>query len=269
MDIEPAPRMGRFAPLWRRLAYRAFDGRFFRRRLRTPDGSCDVYVSPGCQLSVLDPRGVPVDPVHTRFIARWVQPGSVVWDVGGNMGLFAFPAALKAAQGQVYTFEPDVELARTLLRSMRRAHNKALPVSLMPFALSDTEGMAEFLIAKHGRSMNKLAGMGEWHDDLFEASEKRSVATLRMDLVAKTCRAPDIIKIDVEGAEMRVLEGGRATIASARPVILVEGPDQIWPQLKAYFHDLDYVMYDGHAEHAVLIDTPVWDTVAVPREKWR
>jgi FkbM family methyltransferase len=36
---------------------------------------------------------------------------SVVWDVGSNLGLFALPAALKAARGQVYAFEPDVDLA--------------------------------------------------------------------------------------------------------------------------------------------------------------
>ena len=70
----------------------------------------DAYVSPGCQLNVLDPRGVPVDPVHSRFIARWVKSDSVVWDVGGNIGLFAIPAALKSRQSQVNSFEPDFDL---------------------------------------------------------------------------------------------------------------------------------------------------------------
>lgn len=266
---EQVSRMGRFAPLWRRLAFRAGSGLFFRRRARTSDGSFDIYVSPGCQLSVLDPRGVPIDPVHTRFIARWVEPDSVVWDVGGNMGLFAFPAALKAKNGQVYSFEPDVELARYLILSLRRRHNASIPLSVLPVALSDSESIADFLIAEHGRSMNKIAGVGEWHDDLFVAKEKRHVATMRIDLAAKSLRPPDIVKIDVEGAEMRVLEGGRQTISAARPIILVEGPQQIWAELKAFFRDLDYVMYDGHAEQPVLIDMPVWDTVAVPREKWR
>ena len=268
MNEQAAPKMGKNAALWRRLAYRAFDNMFLRRRVRTPDGSFDAYVSPGCQLNVLDPRGVPVDPVHTRFIARWIKPDSVIWDVGGNMGLFAFPAALKARQGMVYSFEPDVDLAHHLLRAVNRPHNAGLPVSVLPLALSDGEGVAEFLIAGHGRSMNKLAGEGTWHDGLFVAREKRQVATLRMDVAAKFCRAPDMIKIDVEGAEMRVLEGGRETIAAARPVVLVEGPRELWPQLLAYFKALDYVIYDGVAEVPVLLDEPVWDTVAVPREKW-
>lgn len=268
MDNKPVPKMGRFAPLWRRALYKGFAGRYFRRRGRTADGVFDVYVTAGAQLSILDPRGVPVDPVHTRFIERWVKPDSVVWDVGGNMGLFAFPAALKAAKGQVYTFEPDVDLARNLLRSMRRPQNRSLLVALMPFALSDSDDIAEFLIAAHGSSMNKLAGEGPWHDDLFVASEKRTVVTLRIDKIAKHLRPPDIIKIDVEGAEMRVLDGGRETIAAARPVMLIEGPKELGPPMEAFLRDLDYVMIDGHSEKPELIEHIVWDTVAIPRERW-
>src|ERR1700719_4113886 len=105
-DCRQRVVMGRHAPIWRRLLYRAFDRVWLLREGRTPDGSFKVYVSPGCQLSVLR-ASLPIDRVHARFIARWVQADSIVWDVGGNMGLFSFPAALKARAGHVYTFEPD------------------------------------------------------------------------------------------------------------------------------------------------------------------
>jgi FkbM family methyltransferase len=217
-------------------------------------------------LSVLK-ASLPIDPVHARFIARWVQPDSIVWDVGGNMGLFCFPAALKARAGHVYTFEPDVDLACNLIRSLAR--NPALNVTVSSVALSDADGITSFLIAAHGRARNKLDGAGPWHDDLFVASEKRSVASLRLDTAAKSFPLPNIIKIDVEGAEMKVLEGGRETIARARPVILVEGPSQLWPQMTAFFQTLDYILCDGRAENPIVLDQPVWDTVAVPRDSWR
>ena len=155
-------KMGRNFSLLRRLAYRVFDERYFPRRIKTKDGICETYVTAGAQLSILNPLGVPIDPVHTRFIDRWVKPDSVVWDVGGNIGLFAFPAALKARQGQVYTFEPDVDMAAMLLRGSRRKMNSGLPVTVVPFALSDTDGTASFEIAMFGRSMNKLKGVGTW-----------------------------------------------------------------------------------------------------------
>lgn len=269
MSDKPIPKMGRFAPAWRRLAYSYFDNHFFRRRITTADGSCDVYVTAGAQLSVLDPRGVPIDPVHRRFIAQWVEDDSIIWDIGGNMGLFAFPSVLKASKGHVYMFEPDVELAFNLIRSLRRPRNKALPVTVLPVALSDQDNVSEFLISGHGRSMNKLAGESRWHDDLFIASGARTVPVFRIDTIAQSLRPPSILKIDVEGAEVKVLEGGRRTIAQCRPVVLIEVPDEHSGVIRDYFSKLDYVFTDGQADHPVPIQSPVWDTVAIPRERFR
>jgi FkbM family methyltransferase len=260
--------MGKFAPRWRRLAYQALDSFSFKRTGRTEDGAFTTYVSPGCQLSVLDPRGLPIDAVHRRFIRDWVQCDSVVWDVGTNMGLFAFPAALKARAGQVYGFEPDVELAANLLRALRLARNRHLKVVVHCFALGDQNGAASFLISRYGRSMNKLDGVGGWHDYLFEVSERRSVGLLKIDTLAEYLRPPDVVKIDVEGAEMQVLNGGAATIAKFRPVMLVEGPRELWPDMMAFFTGHDYIVVDGQFDNPAPLSEPVWDTVAVPREKW-
>jgi len=261
-------RMGKYFPAWRKVIYENFSSFYFCRTGRTADGTFDVYVSPGCQLSVLSLRGVPIDPVHQRLIDRWVKVDSVVWDIGANMGLFAFPAALKAKNGHVICFEPDVELASNLLRSVRRPRNKSLNISIFSLALSDSEGAARFLISRYGRSMNKLDGVGEWHDDLFVVRETRSVGLMRIDTLAKTLAPPDLIKIDVEGAEMQVLNGGKETIATCRPIFLVEGPDMLRPAMRAFFTEFNYVIYDGSKDNAPLIECPTWDTVAVPKEKW-
>src|SRR5262249_46059865 len=122
--------IGAKSPFWKRILYRFFASRYFRRRSPTPNGSFEAYVSPGSSLKVLDLRQSLVDPVHERFIRDWVKSDSVVWDVGGNLGLFAFPAALKAADGHVYVMEPDVDLTSNLCRSLRLRGNKELHVSV-------------------------------------------------------------------------------------------------------------------------------------------
>jgi FkbM family methyltransferase len=212
-------------------------------------------------------NGIRVDPVHSRFIHNWVRPDSVVWDIGANMGLFSFPAALKARQGKVYGFEPDVELAGNLLRSTRR-QRQSLPFSCYSLALSDRDGVASLLISRYGRSMNKLEGVGPWHDDLFVAREIRSVPIAKIDTIVGDLSPPTILKVDVEGAEMQVLRGGTATIAKYRPIMLIEGPQQIWPEMRSFFDAHNYLMLDGGANTPTITQEPTWDTVAVPRESW-
>ena len=260
--------IGAQSALWRRVALRTLASTYFRRRIRTVDGSCEICVSGGSSLKFLDPRGVPVEAPHARFIRDWVGPDAVVWDIGCNLGLFAFPAALKARQGIVYGFEADVELAARLLQSRRLPRNADLNVAIFCLAVSDADATASFQISRFSRAMNRLQGVGAWNDTKVSTDETRTVATLRIDTLARSLRPPTAIKIDVEGAEMNVLEGGEATIAKFRPTMLVEGPQELWQPMGDFFRKHDYVMLDGNAEHATPLDHPVWDTLAVPREKF-
>src|SRR5580700_9716600 len=139
--------IGARSSLWRRMALRSLSSAYLRRKCKTPDGSFQAYVSGGSSLKVLDPRGLTIEPVHQRFIRDWIKPGATVWDIGANLGLFALPAALKVRQGKVYAFEPDVELAANLLRSLRLKANQGLNVSLFCLAISGADGTANFQIS--------------------------------------------------------------------------------------------------------------------------
>lgn len=260
--------IGAQSPFWRRALFRVFASRYFRRKCRTDDGVFEAYVSPSSSLKFFDLRMSLVDRVHQRFIRDWVEPDAVVWDVGSNLGLFALPAALKAARGRVYAFEPDVDLAGNLLRSLRLKQNKDLDVSVLCVAVSDVDGTATFQISKFSRAMNKLEAAGKWHDSQVVADELRSVATMRIDTLSKTLVPPTVVKIDVEGAEIQALEGGETTISNYRPTMLVEGPSELKDPMRAFFKKHDYVILDGSAEHQFPLPDPVWDTVAVPKEKF-
>jgi FkbM family methyltransferase len=257
--------IGAQSALWRRLLFRAFAHRYFRRRGRTADGSFDAYVSPGSSLRLLDSRRPIVDAVHASFIERWVFPGAVVWDAGANLGLFALCAALKASR--VYAFEPNAEVAHWLKRSVRLPRNRALKIEIIVAALSDADGAEHFQISKFSTAISKLENVGHWNDQIVVADETTTVPTLTIDTLAQSLLPPDVLKIDVEGAEMKVLRGGTMTIGKHRPVMLVEGPHILWPDMKAFFAEHHYVMFDGAAAHQEPVDEPTWDTVAVPYER--
>jgi hypothetical protein len=116
--------------------------------------------------------------------------------------------------------------------------------------------------------MNKLKTIGKWHESQVITDELRSVATMRIDTLAKTLSPPTVLKIYAEGAEVNILEGSEATISKYRPVMLVEDPNELWDALRNIFQRHDYVIVDGQAEHPVPLQHPVWDSVAVPREKY-
>jgi FkbM family methyltransferase len=259
--------IGAQSPIWRRALIRTLSPIYLRRKIKTCNGIFEAYVSPNSGLKVLSLLGVKVDPVHERFIRDWIEVDAIVWDIGANLGLFAFPAALKTRKGRVYAFEPDVELAANLHRSSRLRQNKQLNVFLLSVALSNVDGITDFQISRFSRALNRLAGAGTWNDARVATAELRPVVTMRIDKLARTIPPPTALKIDVEGAEMQVLEGGEETIAKYRPTILVEGPKELWDQMRLFFQRHQYVILDGAADTRSPLDEPTWDTVAVPTER--
>src|SRR3954454_18393692 len=183
--------IGALSPLWRRVLLRLLASTYIRRKCVTPDGCFAVYVSGGSSLRVLDPRGLAVEAVHRRFIVDWVARDATVWDIGANLGLFSFAAALKARHGTVYAFEPDVELAAALLRSLRLPCNRSIDISLFAAAVSDRDGTARFQISAYSRAMNKLEAVGDWNAEQVQVLETRSVPTLTIDTLARSLTPPD------------------------------------------------------------------------------
>jgi hypothetical protein len=77
---------------------------------------------------------------------------------------------------------------------------------------------------------------------------------------------PDVIKIDAEGAELRILRGARELLASKRPAIICEVVEGNNCGVASFFDDLGYVVYDGalpKGERKPLSRAP-WVTVALP-----
>jgi FkbM family methyltransferase len=156
----------------------------------------------GCWIGIYE-RGL-----QETFV-RTVRPGHVVYDVGANAGFFTLLASKLAGDtGKVVAVEP---LARNL--GLIREHmrlNGTRNVQVIEAALGDVTGEARFHTA-WSPSMGSL-------DDEGDIAVK--VTTLDA-LVAAGAPRPDVIKMDIEGAESRALLGARATLESCRPVVFL------------------------------------------------
>src|SRR5579859_3877308 len=88
------------------------------RRLPPPFAGARIYVSTEGGLRYLARPMAQVDPPLLRLAAEVVRRGDTVWDIGANMGLFSFAAAVLAGpEGRVLAVEPDTDLVGLLRRS--------------------------------------------------------------------------------------------------------------------------------------------------------
>jgi FkbM family methyltransferase len=190
-----------------------------RRRMPPPFGTARFYVSSEGGLRYLRPRLDSVDPSLLRLASELIQPGSVVWDIGANLGLFTFAAAVAAGpSGYVLSIEPDISLVPLLRRStaLNRGH---APVDVLPVAVADSSGVGRFHIARRNRSTSHLDGFGTTQTGGIRTTE--IVPTVTLDWLAGHFPLPHLIKIDVEAAETEVLAGGTIVLRSL-PTIICE-----------------------------------------------
>jgi FkbM family methyltransferase len=213
-----------------------------RRRLPPPFASARIYVSSEGGLRYLGKTMAGVDPSLLRLASELVKPGDTVWDVGANMGLFSFAAAVAAGpSGHVLAVEPDTDLAGLLRRSAATATGHA-PVEVLPAAVSDEQSVARFNIARRNRATSYLAGFGTAMAGGVRASQL--VPTVTLVWLATRFPAPDVLKIDVEGAELAVLRGGSQVLAQSPAVIC----EVMAAHAAAAFEILTghgYTVYDG------------------------
>lgn len=236
-----------------------------KRRLPEEFGAVPMFISTEGGLRFLRWRAAEMDPWLLGMARELVTPGLTVWDVGANVGLFSFAAAgLAGPGGSVLALEPDVCLVELLRRSSRLHEARRAPVDVLPVALADSISIARFHVACRARSANHLEGLGT--SQTGGSREQQLVMTVTLDWLLERFPPPNIVKIDVEGAENLVLSGGTRLLSSVRPVILCEMSGE---ESEIAFRTLKshrYTMCDADLPKAARrpIDFPAYNTIAYP-----
>ena len=143
-----------------------------------------------------------------------LRPGSTFVDVGANVGFHTFQAAaLVGSSGRVIALEPSSENCRLL--QLSQLDNRADNVVILPLALDRTSGV-RYLTSHLGTNAGLIP---DEREDLLAGRGTPIYATTLDDIAPPKV---DVLKVDVEGAEFRVLEGGRKTLERDRPLIVME-----------------------------------------------
>lgn len=157
---------------------------------------------------LLTPQEIYWERGYDRLRDFVPQPGWIVFDVGANTGVYAVQQARRGAH--VYAFEPNPDCYRRLQKSVR-ANNLESRVMAVNCALGATAGSAELLVPEGLTTMGSLRplwtpGAGGIGPRVEVETVDRVVSTLGINRI-------DLLKVDVEGLELDVLQGAHATFA--------------------------------------------------------
>ena len=161
------------------------------------------------------------EPETLDWIDR-IPVGSVMWDIGANVGLYSCYAA-KARQCKVFAFEPSIFNMELLTRNIYLNKVTEL-VTIVPLALNDETKTAKFIMTstEWGGAVSTF-GQTYTQDgtELAKVFEFNTVGMSMDEVVTKlNIPQPDYIKMDVDGIEHLILKGGRQVLKNVKGVIV-------------------------------------------------
>lgn len=179
-----------------------------------PSGT-DIYLTGG--------KSHPSEIRLAKFLIQALRPGATFADAGAHYGYFSLLAAcLVGKDGHVIAFEASPSTYRILEKNTAGKKN----ITAVNKALSDEKTELSFFEFPNLYSEYNTVDISQFQDQAWIA--KYPPAEIRvhaetLDNILKTLeRIPAIIKIDVEGAEFKVLSGARKTLVSHSPMVVME-----------------------------------------------
>lgn len=181
----------------------------------------------------------------------------VIFDIGANKGYYIYFLEEVVEPEQIYAFEPIPFLNKKL--------SKFFPHSnIFNIALSDTDSQQQFKIPIVGnQALNTRATLEtEFREENESEQEVFDVQTMKLDTFVQKYQIDNLglVKIDVEGHEMKVLKGAENTLKKMRPTLFVEIEERHHPNLKVsevleYVNNMGYQSFYFHQAKKELLST--------------
>jgi len=175
-------------------------------------GLLHLHIHDFTQFAIM--RDGDFEPEVWNALVEQAEANEVVWDVGANIGSVGLRAAQNERVAEVHCFEPNPATFERLVRNVRS--NPDLKVTAHGFALGDRRETAPLFV---GLEANRgLAGFfPHWTRDSVPVQCFSGDELIERGL----CPAPTLIKLDVEGFELKVLQGLQRTLRSQPPKAIV------------------------------------------------
>jgi FkbM family methyltransferase len=165
------------------------------------------------------------EPAVSNMFLEHVDPNRDVIDVGANVGFFTVGAACRLQKGRVLAIEPTAGAFNRLVSNVRD-NGVANRVVMEKVLIADTPGIGSVNVVDGKEEYSSLGRLVHPGAATANGVKEEQVPIVTLDfLVAKHQLAPSLIKIDVEGAEHKVLRGAVETLRRLRPYVMAECSD--------------------------------------------
>lgn len=195
--------------------------------------------------------------------ARLVPPDGVIFDIGANAGLLSLPFAQIACDGRVFAFEPDAEMFAALQRNVELNPLLRNRIYCHKSAVQDDPEVAcvKFNVRRYGGNR----GLSSMMEFICHNVKSFSVHAVTVDEMAYHAGRVDLIKIDVEGAEAKVLRGGLKALEKHKPAVIWECSNIIDQQTNTSNTEEAFALLDGLGYCQSIIQK---DGTLKPLQKW-
>lgn len=184
----------------------------------------NIYVCIGRDLSMLPQIKLELYEKTEIDLLESLIPKSdcVFWDIGANVGLYSIIFSKLNPHWRIYSFEPNIGVHKYFYKNIN--YNRCDNIELMPFALLDSEKKLDLRVNYFRPGVHSL----ETSRHKFKRSILADCVTGDELYLSGKVPAPNFLKIDVQGSELKVLHGIETIISRYKPIISIEIDPVAW-----------------------------------------
>lgn len=224
--------------LIRSVLYKLLNGREVERKIKGTN--YHLYFNAGTNFNYFFMRELEIEKEAVNNLRQLIKKDFLIFDIGAYIGFYTIIFSSLCTDGKVLAFEPVTDNLKYLEKNVKI--NKMNNVTIVNKALSNKVGESVFfedIVTGRSSSIKEDA----WHPNAAKV-KKQQVSTTTLDETANNYGIPNLIKCDVEGFEVEVLEGA-VEVLEHKPIIFLEVAAQNRKSVVKILNRYDYKIYNG------------------------
>ncbi|OQY72626.1 MAG: hypothetical protein B6D44_09705 [Ignavibacteriales bacterium UTCHB2] len=199
-----------------------------------------IYFNAGTNFNFFFSRELEIEKEAVNNLTQLIKKDFLIFDIGAHIGYYTIIFSSLCPGGRIIAFEPGSDNLKYLKKNLQM--NGIENMIVIEKALSNEIGESLFFEdITTGRSSSLKSDA--WHPNATKIKEQK-VSTTTMDEISSYYGIPNLIKCDVEGFEVEVLEGASKVLKN-KPIIFLEVATQNKEAVMSILSRYNYRIYNG------------------------